>query len=250
LADAREKLFDGWAASYDRSVGERSGFPFEGYERVLDLVADRACAAPGMLVLDLGIGTGNLAGRMLERGCVVWGLDFSVEMLAKAHARYPGVELVKADIRGDWPIDVDRRFDRIVSAYVLHEFDLASKIRLIRKLVCDHLVDDGRVVVGGISFETCAARKQAERAAGGRWNAESGRWEGRVWDDDEHYWAANETLAALAKVGLTANYEQVSFCGGVYVIEHETARCDGAGPAGGRHRASEGGRSRTRGGDR
>jgi SAM-dependent methyltransferase len=215
---AREKLFDEWAASYDRSIDVPTGFPFEGYERVLDLIADRSEASPGMLVLDLGIGTGNLARRMIERGCVVWGLDFSLEMLARVREKYPGIELVKADILGDWPIDVDRRFDCIVSAYVLHEFDLGSKVRLLRKLVCDHLVDGGRVVAGGISFPTREARDEAERRCAGEGGA-GGSPSGGPWDDDEHYWAADETVEALAGVGLDVTYQQVSFCGGFYVIE-------------------------------
>jgi len=167
LSDAREKLFDEWAETYDRSVEGPVGFPFEGYERVLDLVAERSGTGPGTEVLDLGIGTGNLAGRMLERGCVVWGLDFSLRMLTKVHEKYPQIELINADIKGDWPIDVDERFGGIVSAYVLHEFDLESKVRLIRKLTCDHLVPGGRVVVGDISFETRESRDGAERRFSG-----------------------------------------------------------------------------------
>jgi len=226
LGQTRQKLFDDWAATYDKSVDGPTGFPFEGYERVLDLVAERANAGPAMEVLDIGIGTGNLAGRLLERGCTVWGLDFSLKMLARVHEKYPGIELLNADIRGDWPIDVDKRFDRIVSGYVLHEFDLESKLRLVRKLVCDHLVETGCVVIGDISFASHESRDDAERRFSGTWDEEKREWQGSVWDEDEHYWAADETIAALADHGLVATYEQVSFCGGVYVIGREGAECE------------------------
>lgn len=225
LSEGRERLFDEWAESYDESVSAHSGFPFEGYERVLDLIAERAGAAAGMRVLDLGVGTGNLAARFVAVGCDVWGMDFSLRMLAKVRRKLPQIELVKADIRGDWPIDVDRRFDRVVSAYVLHEFDLESKLRLLKKLVCDHLSERGRVVVGDISFETTAARDAVERRFGGTPASGAGDWTGSLWDEDEHYWAADEAVAALAGVGLTARYEQVSFCGGVYVMERSAAAC-------------------------
>jgi len=225
LSEAREQLFDEWAASYDKSVDGYSGFPFEGYEQVLDLIAERAGIEAGMAVLDLGIGTGNLAARFIGRDCAVWGLDFSLKMLAKVHRKYPQIELLKADIKGDWPIDVDRHFDRVVSAYVLHEFDLESKIRLLRKLVCDHVVEGGRVVVGDISFPTRSVRDEAEKRFSGTWDEERQRWEGSLWDEDEHYWAADEAIEALAAVGLTASYAQVSFCGGVYVIERTGAEC-------------------------
>jgi len=225
MGEAREQLFDEWAESYDKSVDGYSGFPFEGYEQVLDLIAKRAGVEAGMEVLDLGIGTGNLAARFVDRDCAIWGLDFSLKMLAKVHRKYPQIELLKADIKGDWPIDVDRHFDRVVSAYVLHEFDLESKVRLLRKLACDHLVDGGRVVAGDISFPTRTVRDAAEKRFSGTWDEERQRWEGSLWDEDEHYWAADEAIEALAAVGLTARYAQVSFCGGVYVIERTGAEC-------------------------
>ncbi len=229
MSETREQLFDEWAASYDESVDGYSGFPFEGYEQVLDLIAKRASVEVGMDVLDLGIGTGNLTARFIDRDCAVLGLDFSVEMLAKVHRKYPRMELLKADIKGDWPIDVDRHFDRIVSAYVLHEFDLESKIGLLRKLACDHLFEGGRVVVGDISFPTRTVRDEAEKRFSGTWDEERQRWEGSLWDEDEHYWAADEAIEALTAVGLTASYAQVSFCGGVYVIERVGAECKDAG---------------------
>ncbi len=88
MSEAREQLFDEWAASYDESVGGYSGFPFEGYEQVLDLIAKRAGVEAGMEVLDLGIGTGNLAARFIDRNCALWGLDFSLKMLAKVRRKY------------------------------------------------------------------------------------------------------------------------------------------------------------------
>ena len=230
MSEARRTLFDEWAESYDGSVDGYSGFPFEGYDRVLDLVADSAQVKAGMELLDLGIGTGNLAGRLLDRGCTIWGLDFSLEMLAKVHSKYPQIELVKADIKGDWPIDVDRHFDRVVSAYVLHEFDLESKIRLLRKLVCDHLVEGGRAVVGDISFPSRLAHDEAEKLFTSTWDDEKQEWRSGLWDEDEYYWAADEAIAKLAAVGLAASYTQVSFCGGVYVIERDLAECTGDGP--------------------
>lgn len=215
----RVELFDAWAETYDESVTGREGFPFEGHEDVLDEIARVADGATGMVVLDLGIGTGKLAKRFLERGCTVWGLDFSVKMLAKVHTRFPEIELIKADLLGDWPIDHDQKFDSIVSGYVLHEFDLASKVRLIERLARDHLAADGRMIVGDISFETAAVRDDAKRTWSGAWDDVKREWQGSLWDEDEHYWAADEARQALAGIGFRVSYSQVSFCGGVYVIE-------------------------------
>jgi putative AdoMet-dependent methyltransferase len=72
----RSQLFDGWAERYDRSVQSATGL-FEGYERVLDQVVWAAGACSGMRVLDLGVGTGNLARRFVALGCEVWGIAAS-----------------------------------------------------------------------------------------------------------------------------------------------------------------------------
>lgn len=219
MNEDRARLFDDWAETYDESVTGYRGFPFEGYEDVLNAIAAAAAPEPGMTVLDLGIGTGRLAKRFLGVGCLIWGLDFSVKMLASAHTRFPQIELIKADLLGDWPIDQDQRFDRVVSGYLMHEFDLASKMRLVARLVDGHLAPGGRMVVGDISFETVAERDAAAREWGGSWNEETHQSEGGLWDEDEHYWAADETESALSRAGLRSSYRQVSFCGGVYVIE-------------------------------
>lgn len=140
----RVELFDGWAKKYDAAVSPAQiRFPFEGYEEVLDEAVRLSQAAPGMQVLDLGIGTGNLAARFLRKGCVVWGVDFSKGMIAKTRKKLPETVLVQADLLSDWPVELDRRFDRVVSAYVFHEFNLETKIGLLRRIASNHLSATG-----------------------------------------------------------------------------------------------------------
>jgi putative AdoMet-dependent methyltransferase len=202
----RSQLFDDWARRYERSVRSTSGFPFDGYEQVLDEIVRLAAVQSHMSVLDLGIGTGNLAKRFVSLCCTVCGTDFSPKMLAKARVNFPKVRLVEADLLGDWPGSLDQRFDRIVSAYVFHEFDLSTKISLLQRLVHDHLTDGGHIVIGDISFPTVQAREEAHQ-----------RWL-RIWDEGEHYWAADETTTACEKAGLHLRYTQVSSCGGTFII--------------------------------
>jgi cyclopropane fatty-acyl-phospholipid synthase-like methyltransferase len=199
----RVDLFDRWSETYDRSVLDECGV-HAGYDDVLEAIVRAADARLGMRVLDLGIGTGNLAQRFVALGCAVWGIDFSPAMLALAEAKLPEAILVQADLRDDWPSELDGLYDRIVSSYVLHEFSLETKVRLLERLATRHLAEGGRVVVGDISFPSVQARVDA--------GADH-------WDEEEHYWAADETLAACAPVGLRFSYTQVSTCGGVYVFE-------------------------------
>jgi ubiquinone/menaquinone biosynthesis C-methylase UbiE len=119
----RAPLFDNWARTYDASIASSSGsFPFDGYEQILDEVVRLAEVESRMQILDLGIGTGNLAARFVRQGCAVWGVDFSAGMLAEARARLPEVRLVQADLLGEWPPELHQPFDRVVCAYVFPEF--------------------------------------------------------------------------------------------------------------------------------
>jgi cyclopropane fatty-acyl-phospholipid synthase-like methyltransferase len=199
------KLFDDWAEHYDRSV-ESAGGVFKGYGEVLAFIVRAAAARVGMRVLDLGTGTGNLAQRFVALGCEVWGTDFSPAMLAKAQAKVPQVRLVQMDmLQAAWPEQLTgQRFDRIVSAYVFHHFDLATKVRLLARLAGHYLVNQGRMAIGDIAFPTV----QALKAAGAD-----------HWDEDEHYWAADETREACKKAGLAVTYTQVSDRGGTFVFE-------------------------------
>ncbi len=206
----RVQLFDDWAEHYDPSIQGDGTFPFDGYERVLDEILRAAGAQPGMTVLDLGIGTGNLAARFAALGCRMWGIDFSAEMLARAREKLPQALLVQAGLLDAWPEKLDRRFDRIVSAYVLHEFDLLAKMELLQRLAGQHLEAKGRIVVGDIAFSAAAVRAQAR-----------GKW-ADAWDHDEYYWAADEAVEAGKGAGLRVTYRQISSCGGVFVFEPQT----------------------------
>ncbi len=202
----RQRLFDEWARHYDHSVQSGQGYPFDGYDRVLDRILALAAPQPGMDVLELGVGTGNLATRFIEAGVTLWGLDFSNEMLAAARTKLPQARLAQADLLGEWPEAFQRRYHRVVSAYVFHEFDFAAKAALLGRLARHHLVDGGYVVIGDIAFPTREALARVRELAG------------RSWDEDEEYWVAAEAIPALESLGFSVAYEQLSSCGGVFVI--------------------------------
>lgn len=197
--------FDAWAETYDQDVAD-GDFPFTGYGQTLKTAVEAACAGPEMKILDIGTGTGNLASLFLNQGCRVTATDFSAAMLEKARGRLPGAELIQADLRQEFPPEMqDQQFDRIVSAYVFHHFDLAEKVTILLRLA-EFLPSGGRIVVADISFPTRAALEAVKRDAGNAW-------------EDEFYWIAAEAVPALEEAGFTVRYKQVSSCAGVYVVE-------------------------------
>ena len=201
----RSQLFDNWAKNYDSDVmSDKDKFPFIGYERVLERVVSLAEVKPNMRILDLGIGTGNLAARFINKGCDVWGLDFSAEMLTLTQAKLPQVNLVQANLLGDWTKELQPPFDRVVSAYVFHEFDLGSKIKLLQQILSHCLSTSGFILVADIAFPDVNIRTAASQ-----------HWQ---WEEDEYYWAADEANTACSQAGLQVVYEQISSCGGVFTF--------------------------------
>ena len=197
--------FDLWAETYDHDVAALNKFPFDGYERALDTVVNLAAPEQGMSILDIGTGTGNLALRFARRGFELWCTDFSELMLEKARTKLPKAHFVLHDLRADWPAEFDRRFDRIVSAYVFHHFDLSGKVNLCKDLVTRHLVPGGRLVIADLSFQDQKEMNAFAQSVGDLWEVEP-------------FWLVEESLPALQNVGLKVDYVQVSPCAGVYSI--------------------------------
>ncbi len=197
--------FDPWAETYDQDVVSQNQFPFAGYEQVMETVVRIAAPQSGMSVLDVGTGTGNLARRFARVGCELWCTDFSQAMLAKARAKLPEAHFVQHDLRQAWPAELERQFDRIVSAYVFHHFEAGEKVKLCKGLAASHLAAGGKLVIADISFESEKAMQAFAKSAGKLW-------------EQEPYWLADEAIPALTEAGLLVSYEQVSACAGVYAI--------------------------------
>ena len=197
--------FDDWAATYDQDV--TSGcFPFTGYPQTLNAVVRLADALPGMALLDLGTGTGNLARHFLELGCRVTATDFSSAMLEKARPRLPGAVLLQVDLRQAFPLEIlHQKFDRIVSSYVFHHFEMSEKVSVLLRL-SSLLAPGGLLVIADISFPDRPAQDATAQTAGDAW-------------EEEYYWIASEAIPLIEKAGLAVQYHQVSPCAGLYRIE-------------------------------
>ena len=197
--------FDDWAETYDASVAIDQ-FPFYGYREVLEKAVTLAEARADMSVLDLGTGTGNLAVRFARLGCELWCTDFSAPMLAQARQKLPKAHFCLQDLRMHLPAELNRPFDRIVSAYVFHHFELEEKVRIVRGLVSEHLAPGGRLVIADIAFPDRVAQAALQKKLGNEW-------------EEEYYWIADETLPAFEQVELKVKYAQVSLCAGIFTFQ-------------------------------
>ncbi|PKN92292.1 MAG: hypothetical protein CVU44_14215 [Chloroflexi bacterium HGW-Chloroflexi-6] len=198
--------FDVWAETYDQSVQTNPHFPFTGYESVLATILKLANPSAGQTILDLGTGTGNLALLFAAQGCQLTCTDFSKPMLAQARRKIPQAEFFLHDLGLPLPW-VDRRFDVIVSAYVFHHFQIEQKIEICRKLLYNNLAEDGKLIIGDISFASLADQEVFRQT--------TSDW------DEEFYWLADESALMFDRAGLEVRYTQLSACAGVYQIKHK-----------------------------
>lgn len=208
MQEDRTGLFDAWSSSYDRTlIAHPSTYPFAGYDDVVAAVVASARVDPNHRVLDIGAGTGNLTSKLVGLAGEIWGTDFSERMLASARKKVPQARFVHWDVREPWPSHLPDRFDRIVSSYVFHEFDDATKVQLLTELANNRLRPGGYIVMGDIAFPDAEAQAVCREDAA------------KVWDQTEHYWVASQIVPQLEKTGFTVRFRKISLCGGIFVLQ-------------------------------
>lgn len=99
-------------------------------------------------ILELGIGTGETARRILDRhpDALLTAIDSSPEMLERAREAVPHADIRLARLEDPLPAGP---FELIVSALAVHHLDGAAKRDLFRR-VADALAPGGRFVLADI----------------------------------------------------------------------------------------------------
>lgn len=156
------ELFDKKSQDYDDWYQTPKGKLVDKIEK--EAIYEYLKPEPGMEILDVGCGTGNLSLELARLGVRVTGIDVSEPMLAKARykAEREGlpVKFYRADAR-KLPFN-DGTFDAVVSLTAL-EFvpDLREALEEAYRV----LKPGGRLVVGVIGGNSAWSRYYQEKAA-------------------------------------------------------------------------------------
>lgn len=202
--------FNGWAKDYDSSVSNceaEKSYPFAGYTEVLSKIEGTVFSKRCPSVLDLGFGTAELTEQLYRGGCGITGVDFSRGMIDRAKEKMPQATLLQADFASGLPEELSRKsFDFIIGTYSIHHVLRRKQAEFLGSL-SDRLTDGGKILIGDIMFQnqkeydSCHTKYAV------------------VWDEDEVYPVAEQWLPALAKLGLSAKFQKISFCAGILTIQ-------------------------------
>ena len=120
------------------------------YDELQHQVAHATVELTPRSILDLGVGTGETALRVLRMhpGASLVGIDSSAEMIGAANRTLPSdrVTLLKQDLAAPLP---DRSFDLVISALAIHHLEGDGKATLFRA-IAGALVPGGRLVMGDV----------------------------------------------------------------------------------------------------
>ena len=197
------KGFDLWADGYDKTVGisdEENSYPFAGYKEILGMIYKKVLEREKPTILDIGFGTGTLTTKLYEKGCEIYGQDFSERMIELAQKKMPNAHLYQGDFsKGLVKPLLQHTYDFIIATYSLHHLSDDAKIQLLKKL----LKENGSIFIGDVAFQTRADLEKCQREVMDEW------------DEDEIYFVIDELKKAFPKMEFT----QVSYCAGVLVIK-------------------------------
>jgi len=141
--------FDLLANAHDQLVQEDNR-KYKDYDEALRLIVKWVSPIRGEWGLDIGTGTGNLAGRLINEGAVMAGVDQSKEMLKACQRKFPEMETKLGNFLA-LPY-LDGKFDFIVSSFALHHLtndQALMAIQEMRRVLKPH----GRICIGDLMID-------------------------------------------------------------------------------------------------
>jgi putative AdoMet-dependent methyltransferase len=153
--------FDRLAEQFDRErTGSESpvGFMASGveYEQALTFTLQWLDPQSGETGLDIGAGTGNLTGRLLQTGAEVCAVEQSRQMLAICRSKYPKAQAKLGNLLA-LPY-FDAQFHFAATSFAFHHVSEDQQLLGLEEI--DRVLKPhGRVAITGLMFEHAEARK-------------------------------------------------------------------------------------------
>jgi len=205
-------LFDRLSSTYDQDVIECDNqfqFPFAGYQNILSYIAEDINSRRDfsqVSVLDLGIGTGILASKLMPERLTLYGIDISEKMLEIASLKLQGAHLFLKDFRRGIPSELSNMtFDYIVSTYAMHHLTDDEFADYLDYLV-DRLNPFGKIFIGDVLFLNNREREICRQA------------HLKNWDDSEYYHVYDKIVSKLKK-SISSSFMKMSFCAGILIFQ-------------------------------
>lgn len=196
--------FDTWAKSYDKSVESSDNDELElftDYQMVLEQVREEIKLSKGTRILDLGCGTGNLAG-IYSDNYEVYGIDQSLEMLLQCKKKFPKMQLKLGNFLDKTYVD-GVKFDYIVSTFAFHHLIEREKEEAIDKML-KSLNPNGKIIIGDLMFLNESKRQEKRKQY-----LDSGRED--LWEvvEDEFYGDVEKIKGYVESKGIEFKYKHL-----------------------------------------
>lgn len=129
----------------------------EEYERALSYTVQWIAPQPGETGLDIGAGTGNLAGRLQREGASMFAVEQSRQMLAKCRSKYPDIPAKLGNFLA-LPF-FEGQFHFIATHMALHHLTDEQQLLALEEMN-RVLKPQGRIVITCLMFEHARTREE------------------------------------------------------------------------------------------
>lgn len=193
-----------WVRRWDRQQEHYMPDREQRFEVLGDVLAELA-GRPDPLIVDLGVGPGTLAARLLDRfpESAVVGVDADPLLLALADRTLPADRFrsVEADLRQpDWfeRLELERAPDAFVSTTALHWMNREPLRQLIA--VCAKALEPGGLFLDGDHLYEGPAGPRLDALGRAMTRRRAGRTGTDAAEDWQAWWAAVEAAPELAEL--------------------------------------------------
>ncbi|MNW53939.1 putative methyltransferase [compost metagenome] len=141
---------------------QSSFYLYHNYDEGLEQTAQWISPAPGEKGLDIGTGTGNLAGKLLRCGADMTAIDQSREMLRRCRTKYPEMHVKLGNFLA-LPF-TDQSFDFVVSSFAFHHLSPDQQLLALQEMQ-RVLTSRGRIGLTDLMFVDAAHHEAYVREA-------------------------------------------------------------------------------------